>query len=98
MRKFRFNPTKAGPYFFGKTMVQSGGLFTNKPVGGRARLKRVLQKNVAGQVEQVSAEDVQNESIYLAGVGVGTPAQKLTLSFDTGSTNLWVSIFVNFSM
>lgn len=100
MRKFRFNPTKGGPYFFGNTMVQSGRPFTNKPVGGRVRLKRVLQKNIAGtdQVEQVSAGDVQNDSMYLAEVGVGTPAQKLSLSFDTGSTNLWVSVFENLLM
>ncbi|KAJ5972018.1 uncharacterized protein N7479_001936 [Penicillium vulpinum] len=92
MRKYRFSPTKGGPYFLGTTMVQTGRQFTNKPVGGRARLQQVLQKKsaVSDQVGQVGAHDVQNDSMYLAEVSIGTPAQKLTLDFDTGSADLWV--------
>ncbi|KAJ5169692.1 uncharacterized protein N7500_002475 [Penicillium coprophilum] len=92
MRKYRFNPTKGGPYFLGTTMVQTGRQFTNKPVGGRARLQQVLQKKsaVSDEVGQVDAHDVQNDSMYLAEVSIGTPEQKLKLDFDTGSADLWV--------
>ncbi|KAI2730384.1 hypothetical protein CBS147332_2236 [Penicillium roqueforti] len=92
MRKYHFTPTKEGPYFLGTRMVQSGRQYTNKPVGGRARLQQVLQKKDAtsDQVGQVSANDVQNDSMYLAQVAIGTPAQTLSLDFDTGSADLWV--------
>jgi hypothetical protein len=97
MRKYRFNPTKGGPYFLGTRMVQTGRQFTNKPVGGRARLQQVLQKKsaVSDEVGQVDTHDVQNDSMYLAEVGIGTPAQMLNLDFDTGSADLWVSSFLS---
>lgn len=38
----------------------------------------------------LQAEDVEQNSLYLATVGIGTPAQKLSLDFDTGSADLWV--------
>lgn len=39
---------------------------------------------------EVPAEDIQNDSEYLAQVSIGQPAQTLTLNFDTGSSDLWV--------
>ncbi|KAJ5640623.1 hypothetical protein N7528_000248 [Penicillium herquei] len=92
MRKYGFNPTKPGPYFLGKTLQQTGRQYTDKAIGGRVHMRQVLQKKSADtdQVGEVSADDVQNDSMYLAQVGIGSPAQNLNLDFDTGSADLWV--------
>ncbi|KAJ5892439.1 Aspergillopepsin-1 [Penicillium tannophilum] len=92
MRKYRFNPTQPGPYFLGNAMQQTGRQYTDKAVGGRVHMRQVLQKKSVDtdQVGEVGAEDVQNDSMYLAQVGIGSPAQNLNLDFDTGSADLWV--------
>lgn len=92
MRKYGFNPTKPGPYAFASTMQQTGRSYTDKPIGGRAHIRQVLQKKdvTSDQVGQIGADDVQNDAMYLASVGIGSPAQNLNLDFDTGSADLWV--------
>lgn len=92
MRKYGFTPTKPGPYTFATTMQQTGRPYTDKPIGGRVYARRLLQKRTGegDQVGQVGADDVQNDAMYLAEVGIGSPAQKLKLDFDTGSADLWV--------
>ncbi|KAJ5606357.1 Aspergillopepsin-1 [Penicillium lagena] len=92
MRKYGFNATKDGPYFMGSTLHQVGRQYTDKPIGGRAHIRHVLQKKTGedDQVGEIGASDVQNDSMYLAQVGIGTPAQTLSLDFDTGSADLWV--------
>ncbi|KAL1852712.1 hypothetical protein Plec18167_008967 [Paecilomyces lecythidis] len=90
LRKWGFAPTLEGPYIIASRIQQTGRQFTDKPVGGRARIVHKLQKKTGDQTGDVPAEDVQNDSEYLAEVGIGTPAQTLKLDFDTGSADLWV--------
>ncbi|KAJ4359527.1 uncharacterized protein N0V89_000082 [Didymosphaeria variabile] len=102
MRKYGFHPTKPGPYFQAK-QFQPQGKFGR--TGGRMRSHYVLAKKhhpsssqgatgtgaqTSGTEGEVPAEDIQNDSLYLCEVGVGTPEQKLYLDFDTGSSDLWV--------
>ncbi|KAJ5086810.1 hypothetical protein NUU61_008117 [Penicillium alfredii] len=92
MRKYRFRPTKPGPYFLGEGTRETGRPCAAKAIGGHAYMRQVVHKRNAdnNRVGEVDAEDVQNDSMYLAQVGIGTPAQTLRLDFDTGSADLWL--------
>lgn len=50
--------------------------------------RRLVSMDANGQVGEVSAEDIQNDTEYLADVGIGEPEQILKLDFDTGSADL----------
>ncbi len=93
LRKYRFNPTKEGPYAFGSQVHTQGKFGVDRAVGGKTSIQHPLQKKSLadpGQVGNVPAEDVQNDSMYLCPVTIGTTGQTFNLDFDTGSADLWV--------
>jgi len=103
MRKWGFQPTLEGPYFISEAAARRKSLFgfkrsakTEQPEVVMKRKKKAPSTgtgagsgSTAGAGE-VTAEDVQNDSLYLAEVQIGTPAQTFKLDFDTGSADLWV--------
>lgn len=91
IRKYGIHPTRDGPYSIGRAVHQTGRQFTNKPVGGKARLYDVMKKQFSEKdMSQVDADDIQNDSLYFVPVSIGSPAQSLNLVPDTASSDIWV--------
>ncbi|KAI4133096.1 MAG: hypothetical protein LQ338_000361 [Usnochroma carphineum] len=92
LNKYKFSPTKPGPYFLGGRVQQKGKHGVGKLFGGKAHVQRVLQKKSGtdAQPGDVPADDQQNDSEYLCPVTIGTPGKTFNLDFDTGSADLWL--------
>lgn len=93
LNKYKFNPTKNGPYFMANKVRRQGKFGRLKLILGKGHKERVLQKKTlaTGKSGNVTADDQQNDSEYLCQVQIGTPAKTFSLDFDTGSSDLWVS-------
>ncbi|KAL8713917.1 MAG: hypothetical protein Q9220_002063 [cf. Caloplaca sp. 1 TL-2023] len=92
LNKYKFSPTKPGPYSMGSKVQQKGKHGMGRLFGGKAHVQRVLQKKSGSDAQpgDVPADDQQNDSLYLCPVTIGTPGQTLNLDFDTGSADLWL--------
>ncbi|KAI0179170.1 aspartic endopeptidase [Hypoxylon sp. FL1284] len=95
LNRFGFQPTKPGPFFHADKVSQHGlvpeGL--KGALGGTVHKRRALVKRLekdGDETGEVTADDQQNDSMYICKVGIGSPAQYLLLDFDTGSADTWV--------
>lgn len=74
-----------GPYQLAKTYLKYGA--TLPPSLSKIMADIKLKKRSTGTAKAVPEQyDIQ----YLTPVNIGTPAQKLNLDFDSGSSDLWV--------
>lgn len=97
-------PTIDGPFAMIDPPDRSSGQKVmnkiNKKFGGKGYKKgqTLVMRDAAGKTSQVSAQNVYQDSEYIAEVTIGKPAQKLNLNFDTGSADLWVGAMITASL
>ncbi|KAI1418629.1 acid protease [Hypoxylon sp. FL1857] len=100
LNRYKFETTKPGPYFHVDKVRQHGFLpeHLKGALGGVVHTERTLVKKAnpgdgdgdGDHTTEVTAEDQQNDSMYICEIGIGEPVQKLLVDFDTGSADTWV--------
>jgi hypothetical protein len=76
--------------------MQEGESFIEKLTPGSHKnnnytVSKMIRHDGSGnKTGEVDAEDVQQDSEYLAQIAVGTPAQHFNVDFDTGSADMWL--------
>lgn len=93
LRKYEITPTLEGPFMLVHEVLDDTGKLLdkllNKEGNGSVQTRpRLLKRDAAGRTGHVAAEDVQQDSEYLAPVSIGNPPQVVRLDFDTGSSDL----------
>ncbi len=79
-----FNPEFDGPYAL--VDAQTG----KKTSGPQHHARKLVEKNAAGDYDEVPAKEVQNDSEYTIPVKIGSQEQPMNMDLDTGSSDFWV--------
>ena len=77
LRKYNIKPTLAGPYQHRVVPHSDGGSQSSIKQKDVNKHGRLTKQHADGSLGEVSSQDVQNDSLYLTKVSVGTPAQEI---------------------